>query len=79
MKNKAIIVIFLIMLVFIASCKRTVKQDTTKVETPKVETTGDAAVDSVGKDLNNVDSIEEDLNIDELNDLDSGLQDIQNI
>lgn len=79
MKNKAAIVIFLIMLVFTASCKQVVKQDTAKAETPEVETTGDAAVDSVGKDLNNVDSIEEDLSIDELNNLDSGLQDIQNI
>lgn len=48
-------------------------------EKPKVETTGDPAVNSVGKDLGNVDSVEKDLGADELGDLDSGLADVQNI
>ena len=48
-------------------------------ETPKVETTGEAVVDAVGSDLNNVDNVEKDLSADELGDLDSGLADVQNI
>ena len=48
-----------------------------KTEAPVA--TGDAAVDSVGKDLNSVDIVEKDLGTDELSDLDSGLSDIQNI
>lgn len=113
MENKAVIVIFLIMLVFTASCKQAVKkQDITSFEecvkagypvgesyprqcfvpgpngktfveelkeTPEVETTGDPAVNAVGKDLGNVDSVEKDLGADELGDLDSGLADVQNI
>lgn len=78
MRYKAIIVL-LIILLFLVACKQTVKEEVMKKETPKVEVTGDAAVDSVGNDLNNVDSVENELNVDELNDLDSGLSDIENI
>ncbi len=74
--KKIVVIIFIILLISVVACK---PKTTKKIEPPKIETTGDAAVDAVGKDLNNVDSIEEDLNIDELNDLDSGLEDIQNI
>ena len=48
-------------------------------ETPQVETTGEALVDAVGSDLNNVDNVEKDLSADELVDFDSGLVDVQNI
>ena len=46
---------------------------------PTTGTTGDAAVDAVGNDLNSIDSVEKDLDTDELSDLDSGLADVQNI
>ena len=75
MRKKTIFVLLAVMLLLLVACK----QKTEKVQAPKIETTGDAAVDSVGKDIGNVDSIEKDLNIDELNDLDSGLDEIQNI
>lgn len=51
-------------------------------ETPQVETppaTGEAVVDAVGNDLNNINNVEKDLSSDELSDLDSGLSDVENI
>lgn len=50
-----------------------------KKETPKVETTGEAVVDAVGNDLNSMDNAEKDLGTEDLNEIDSGLQDIENI
>lgn len=73
--KKILLSFFILVLISIVACQKAVK----KVETPKVEATGDAAVDAVGNDLNNVDSVEKDLSGDNLSDLDSGLQDIQNI
>lgn len=74
MKYKVILVIFL---VFLIACKQATKQQIMpKTDMPA---TGDAAVDSVGQDISNVDNIEKDLNTDQLGDLDAGLQDIQDI
>lgn len=78
--KKLLFIVFTIFLISIAACQQAVKEDVKKApEAPKVETTGDAAVDAVGKDLTNVDTIDRDLSTDELADLDSGLQDVQNI
>lgn len=41
--------------------------------------TGDAAVDSVGDGIDDINDVEEELDIEELNDLDSGFEDIENI
>ena len=65
-----------IILLLLVACRQKAEK---KIEVPKIEATGDVAVDKVGKDLNSTDSIEKDLNIDDLNDLDSGLDEIQNI
>lgn len=84
--KKLLFFIFVLMLVSISTCKQAVKkevmekkEEVMKKETPKVETTGDAAVDAVGKDLNSIDNVEKDLGTEDLNELDSGLQDIENI
>ena len=70
----------IVMVISIVACKKAVKEETPKLpETPKVETTGNAAVDAVGNDLNSIASVEKDLSTDELNEIDSGLQDIENI
>lgn len=80
MKNKILMMIFLMFVIFLVACKQTTKQQTIqKTGVPAVGATGDAAVDTVGKDLNNVDNIEKDLNTDQLTDMDAGLQDIQKI
>lgn len=73
--------VFILLLVFILSCKKAVDKEvmTKPVETPTIETTGDATVDAVGTDLNNIGEVEKDLSTDELNDVDAGLTDIQNI
>ena len=39
----------------------------------------DAAVNSIGNDIDNVDRVDNELNTDDLSDLDSGLTDIENI
>ena len=80
--KKQILFIFILMIVFIAACQQAVKKETaqkTPAEAPKTAATGDAAVDAVGKDINNVNSVEKDLGTDQLGDLDSGLADVQKI
>ena len=84
--KKILLSIFIFVLIFIAACQQAAKEPVMekkedvmqKAETPTAAT-GDAAVDAVGKDLTNVDTIEKDLNSDELSDLDAGLTDVQNI
>ena len=87
MKNKITLVFLSIFLVFLIACQQTAKKEamekktviTQSTETPKVETSGEAAVDAVGRGINNVDIVEKDLNPENLSDLDSGLADVQNI
>lgn len=86
MKSKTTAAIFLIFaVILIAACNQAKKQEqvTQRPESPATATpeatTGNAAVDSVGQDISNVDSIEKDLNTDQLDDIDAGLEDIQNI
>lgn len=84
--KKMLLSIFVIMLISIVACQKAVKKEVMEkkeeakvTESPKVDTTGEAVVDAVGNDLNNVNNVEKDLGDDELSDLDSGLADIQNI
>ncbi len=85
--KKILLSIFILLLISISACKQAVKkeivekkEETPKIpETPKVETTGNAAVDAVGNDLNSIQSVEKDLGAEELDEIDSGLQDIENI
>ncbi len=83
--KKIIPLIFVLTVFLVVACQQArkgvaeTKENITKqVEAPKA-TTGEAVVDAVGKDLSNVDTVEKDLSTDELNDLDSGLADVQNI
>ena len=77
--KKILLVAFIALLILAAACKKVTKTETNLPTPPKAETTGDATVDAVGNDLNNVDSIDKDLSDEQLNDLDSGLTDVQNI
>jgi hypothetical protein len=89
--KKILFLVLVFMLISIVACKKAVEKETTgameekgeamtkTTETPKVEKTGDKAVDAVGNNLNDVNSVEKDLSTDELSDLDSGLSDVQNI
>jgi len=86
MKNKFIIAILAIALIFLVACQQTVKEDIPKedgagegVQTQITSTPSEPAVDNVGNDITNIDTVEKDLNTDELGDLDSGLSDIEDI
>ena len=87
-KKIVFIIFFVLILISLTACKKSVEKGvmekkgeemTKTTETPKIETTGEKAVDSVGNDLNDVNSVEKDLSTDELSDLDSGLSDVENI
>ena len=84
--RKVMLFVFILLVISIVACQQAAKKEakivtttTTTTPAPAVEQTGDAAVDAVGKDLNNTDSVEKDLGTDQLTDLESGLGDVQNI
>lgn len=84
--NKIILSIFILLLVSAAGCQQAVKKEAgadsmkkIEVPAPKTEATGNAAVDSIENDISSVDTVDKDLNPNQLSDLDSGLADIQNI
>ena len=68
--KKIMMLLLMIMVVSIVACKPVQKE---------AAQSGDAAVDAVGNDLNNVDAVDQDLSTDELGDLDTGLSDVENI
>ena len=71
--------IFILTVILIVACQQTVKKEVMEKKEAKVETTGEAVIDGVGSDLNNVNSIEKDLSTEDISDIESGLSDIQNI
>ncbi len=79
--KKILFLFFVLIVISIAACQQA-KQDVMEKKTDVMEkapATGEAVVDAVGNDLNNVDTVEKDLGTDELGDLDAGLTDVQNI
>ena len=76
--KRILLSIFIFLLISIVACQQAAKTVTTTTA-PATHTTGDAAVDAVGKDMNSTDSVEKDLSTDDLGNLDSGLSDVQNI
>lgn len=84
--KKIFLFILVLMIISLIGCQQAAKKevmenkDEAKVtDSPEVETSGEAVVDAVGSDLDNVNNDEKDLSVDELSDLDSGLADIGNI
>lgn len=79
--KKEMLSILILMVISIVACQQAVKKEVTEKmpEAPKLDATGEATVDSVGKDLDNVNNVEKDLSTEELSDLDAGLADMQNI
>lgn len=77
--RKILLLVLILMLISVAACKQAAEETEKKIEAPTAETTGEAVVDAVGNDLNAVNDVEKDLGTEELGDLDSGLDDIQNI
>ncbi len=76
--KKTLLSIVILIVIFIVACQQPVKEQVME-KTPATTATGEAAVDAVGNDLTNVNSVEKDLGTDELSDLDAGLTDVQNI
>ncbi|MBI2659419.1 hypothetical protein HYX05_04970 [Candidatus Woesearchaeota archaeon] len=83
--KKILLSMLVLMIVSVAACQQAAKEPVmdkepdVMVKAPATATTGDAAVDAVGNDLTNVDSVDKELSADELSDLDAGLADVQNI
>jgi hypothetical protein len=71
--KKIIFAFSLLMLVVLIACTQPIETTTTTTAP-----SGDPAVDSIADEINDITSTDEDLDIDEL-DLDSTLQDIENI
>ncbi|MEK6983841.1 MAG: hypothetical protein AABX33_04675 [Nanoarchaeota archaeon] len=91
MRNTTIAMVLSILVIILAACQPAkkdvitneeltkIKEDMTKTTPAQQGTTGNAAVDAVGKDLNQVSNEEKELSTDQLGDLDSGLNDVENI
>ena len=85
--KKIFLLILTLLIISVVACQQAAgpvmeKKDTMmekKEVMEKPAATGEAVVDAVGNDLTNVNSIEKDLSTDELDDLDAGLTDVQNI
>ena len=77
--KKTILVIFMLLVVFMTACQAPKKEASVTKPVAAETPVEDATVNSVGSGINNVDSVESDLNVDQLSDLDAGLSDIENI
>lgn len=78
--KKIIFPVFILIIFYIAACQQAVQEEVMEKPAEILKTaTGDAAVDAVGSDISNVESVEDDLSADGLADLDSGFSDVQNI
>lgn len=75
--KKILFSILMLIIISIIACQPVKKE--VKVEVPKVETTDDATTDSFGSDMGNVDSEDKELSSNELEGIDSGFSDIENI
>ena len=73
--KKILSLIIIVMVLLLVACQKPVEKEVLK----ETGTTSDAAVDAVGNDLNDVNDVEEELNTDDLNDVESGLNDVENI
>ncbi len=70
----------MLMLLTIVACQKASKTEViSDLTEQKTEPVKDAAVDSVGTGISNVDTVDNDLNTDDLGELDSGLADIESI
>jgi len=77
--KKVMFALFLLIIISLTACQAP-KKDVVEKESGAIQKpVEDAAVNSVGSGINNVDSVDNDLNSDELSGIDSGLTDIENI
>ena len=69
----------MLMLLSVVACQKAKPAEVMDLPEQKTDAAKDAAVDSVGTDIDNVDTVDDDLNTDDLGELDSGLADIESI
>ena len=75
-----LLLVFLLVIVYACQPKTDAMQKPPETQTPQsAESTGDAATDSFGSDVSNVNSEDKELSSSELEDIDSGFSDIENI
>ena len=80
--KKILFAILAIGLLLVVSCQKTETKPIPNAKPavqPSVVAVEDKAVDSVGSAIADVDTIDQDLNADDMKDIDSGLDDIQSI
>lgn len=81
MRKIMLLAIFLLAFVYACQPKTDAMQKLpeTKIQEPVAESTGDASADSFGNDMANADSEDKELDSSELEDIDSGFSDVENI
>ena len=83
------IILLILIAVLVAACQQAVQKDAAMekesdvMKKPAMQTPntagGDPAVDAVGSDVSNAENVENSLSSDNLGDLDSGFNEVQNI
>lgn len=79
MKKIALLALFLLIFVYACQPKADTIQKPSETQTPPAETTGDATADSFGNDMNSVTNEDGELSSSELEGIDSGFNDVENI
>ena len=80
MKKTILFAIFLLIFVYACQPKTDAMQKPeTQAQQPATETAGDSAADSFGNDMGNTNNEDEELSSSELEGIDSGFSDIENI
>ena len=81
MRKMLLLAIFLLIFVYACQPKTDVMQKPSETQTQQTaaEATGDAAADSFGNDMNNINSEDKELGSSDLEGIDSGFSDVENI
>ena len=82
--NKLLILVIIVLAVSAVACQKSrqmtpAKEPAASPSTSANQATGNAVVSSIGNGINEIDSVSTDLGTDSLNDVDSGLADVEMI
>ena len=77
--KKIILAVLIAVLISISACQKQVTQKPSEIKAQPIGTTGDAATDSFGNGVSNVNSEDKELSSSELDGIDSGFSDVENI
>jgi len=81
MRKRLLLAVFLLIFVYACQPKTDAMQKPSEIQTqqPAAESTGDSATDSFGNDMNNANNEDRELSSSELEGMDSGFSDVENI